>query len=309
MVGPVVALRRSIFAVGEFLISGSFGILVLSITLCWTIAMVAMIYWPLTFTPIASFAASFRVWCFGFDPLTGKFDMARLALVVLDPIFFTLLIGAVWKKPMLEVMRLNKKIVWTCLGISVVFVVSVLVGVAKSDSAPVIAGKSIADFRLERTSDLAPKFQLTDHNGGVYGITPGRVTVVTAFYAHCTHTCPKLIEQARSALEKAKVDSSKIDVVLITLDPEIDTVSALSKKASALELASNWHLLTGDSAAVNRALDQFQVTRVKDKDGNIGHSNLFYVIDSQGRIAFRISLGSAQEVWLKQVIQLLTQEG
>jgi protein SCO1/2 len=274
--------------------------------LCWTLAMVAMIYWPLTFTPIAAFAASFRVWCFGYDPFTGKFDMARLALVVLDPIFFTLLIGAVWKRPMLEILRRSKNVLGYSLLFSSALVVGILVFVSKTDVAPEIQGKSIADFRLERTHDRAPPIQLTDHNGSAFSLVPGRVTIVTAFYAHCRHTCPKIIEQAQRALAKAELQSSQVDIALVTMDPENDTVDALHRKAAALELGSNWHLLTGSPSLVNQILDQYEVARVKDKDGNIGHSNTFYVIDTQGKIAFRIGLGTAQEVWLKQVLQLLT---
>lgn len=305
MVGPIAALSKGVYAVGEFVISGVFGFLILSVTLCWTLAMVAMIYWPLTFTPIAAFAASFRIWCFGYDPFTGKFDMARLALVVLDPIFFTLLISAVWKKPMLEILKGSRNSLYKCLVGSALFVLGILILVARTDVAPAIAGKSIADFRLERTADVAPRIQLTDQNGDPFSIAPGRVTVVSAFYAHCRHTCPKIIEQGQKALGKAQVDLSLVDFALISMDPENDTVDALRDKAGDLKLAKNWHLLTGAPALVNQVLDQYQVARVKDKDGNIGHSNIFYVIDKEGKIAFRIGLGTAQEVWLKQVIELL----
>lgn len=313
MVGSVVAsttaaFRRSIFAVGDFVSSGAFGILVLSITFCWTLAMVAMIYWPQTFTPIAAFAASFRIWCFGYDPLTGKFDMARLALVVLDPIFFTLLIGTIWKRPMQDTVRASKKPLYISLALASALVLGILIFVSKSDATPEIAGKKLADFRLERTYEAAPKFELTDQTGAAFNIKPGHITIVSAFYTHCAHTCPKIIEQGRHALAKAKVNLDKIDLALITLDPENDDVESLRDKAQSLKLTQNWHLLTGPAKKVNDILDQYQVVRVKDEYGNIGHSNIFYVIDSKGRIAFKIGLGSAQEVWLKQVIELLEQE-
>ena len=71
-----VALKRAAIALGEFIASGAFPVTVLAILLLWSAAMAGLVLWPETFTPAANLAASFRIWCFGYDPGTGKYDMA-----------------------------------------------------------------------------------------------------------------------------------------------------------------------------------------------------------------------------------------
>lgn len=308
MVGSV-AVRRGVNAIGEFLAGGEFAVFVLTLVLTWTAAMVALMLWPHTFSPAAAFAGSFRVWCFGYDPLTGSWDLSRMAIVVLAPLLLCAFVGLAWRRMVIDTLARSRWVLARWTGVSTLIVVSILLGVAKSEAARSAGGNSVADYQLIRESAPAPRFLLTDHNGTAYSPAPGRVTVVTAFYAHCEHTCPRIIEQGRQALLKANIDPSRIDMALITLDPERDTVELLKRKAHNLKLASNWHLLTGPSAEVSAILDRYNVARSRDESGNIGHSNLFYVIDAQGRLAFKIGLGTVQEVWLKQALELLLREG
>lgn len=307
MVGAV-ALKKKVSGLGDFLSSGAFGVFTLMLVFTWTAAMGALILWPETFTPMASFAASFRIWCFGYDPMTGKFNVPQLALVVLDPVFFALLIGGVWKNQIVESVRASKVLLVKAGTFSALIVLSILTGVSYLDGKA-LEGKSVADYRLLRTSDPAPAIPLLDQNGASYSIKPGRVTIVSAFYAHCVHTCPMIVEQAKQALAKSGTLASPVDVAMITLDPESDTLTALKEKSTALKLDANWHLLTGEPKKVNSILDQYQVRRERAADGTIAHSNIFYVIDKKGSIAFRIGLGSAQEAWLRKVLKLLTSEG
>jgi len=109
-------------------------------------------------------------------------------------------------------------------------------------------------------------------------------------------------------LKEAAVKSGLVDVAFVTLDPARDSVETLKKKYEALELTPNWHLLTGDSKSINQILDQYQVARAPAEGGTIGHSNLFYVIDKKGKIAFKIGLGSVQQKWLRQALDLLVRE-
>ncbi len=308
MVGQV-AVRRGVSAIGEFLSSGQFAVFLLAVIFSWTAAMVALILWPQTFTPAASFAASFRIWCFGYDPMTGKYDFARVAIVLLDPLLLSAFIWFTWKNLITEIIRSKPRDLALAVSASMLIVVGILFGVARSEAARTASGNTIADYQMIRTDIPAAQFNLTDQHGAAYALKPGRVTVVTAFYTHCEHTCPRIIEQGRQALAKAQVDSSKIDMALITLDPERDSVERLQAKATNLKLADNWHLLTGPSKEVNAILDRYNVARAKDASGNIGHSNIFYVVDAQGRLAFRIGLGTVQEVWLKQALELLIREG
>jgi cytochrome oxidase Cu insertion factor (SCO1/SenC/PrrC family) len=70
-----------------------------------------------------------------------------------------------------------------------------------------------------------------------------------------------------------------------------------------------WHLVTGDPAAVDRALDALGVERRVDPDtGVIDHTNLFVLIDRAGRVAYRLTPGDREARWLEDALHLLLAE-
>jgi len=51
------------------------------------------------------------------------------------------------------------------------------------------------------------------------------------------------------------------------------------------------------------------VARQRDpKTGVIDHSNLFILVDRQGRVSYRLTLGSRQQQWLISALQVLLAE-
>jgi protein SCO1 len=51
------------------------------------------------------------------------------------------------------------------------------------------------------------------------------------------------------------------------------------------------------------------IERVRNAEtGLIDHANLFLVIDRQGRVAYRFTLGDRQEQWLVSALRLLLAE-
>lgn len=305
--GTITKAQR-VTQIGDFIGSGGFGLFVLGLVFWWTLAMLVFVFWPQNFDQSSAFAASFRIWCFGYDPVTGKFDQAKIIMLILDPIFLGVIVGVVWFHPISEILK--KKVMQAARMqiFSIGIVAAILVAVAASQAANLEESASLFDFQLIREFQPAPTFNLTDQNGSAYTLKPGKITIVSAFYTHCTHTCPMIINQMKAALGRAKLSSSDVDVALVTLDPENDTVARLKEREQKLNLESNWHLLTGDSKTINSVLDSYQVARAKAADGTIGHSNIFYVIDKKGNLAFKIGLGSVQEIWLRQAMERLLKE-
>lgn len=290
----------------EFVGSGVFALSILLTLSLWSGVMLVILIWPQNFSSTSAMAANFKMWCFGYDPLTGQYNKPQLLMLVLDPLFMGGLVFVVWKKGIIDLLKNHRKTVWSVTSFAALLVIGTLVGIAQVQASKLGAGKNILDAQLLRTTELAPSFKLTDQHGNEFKFPlENSVTIVSAFYTHCEHTCPQIIEQARRALQKSKLDPNQIQVALISLDPERDTVEVLKSKSEKLNLPSNWHLLTGNPKYVNEILDLYQVARVRDADGNIGHSNIFYVIDKQGKLAFRVGLGTTQEAWLRQAIELL----
>lgn len=308
MVGSL-SMEKWVQKITDFVSSGSFAMVILMTVALWTLVMLVILFWPQNFSNSAALMSSFKMWCFGYDPLTGQYNKPQLLMLVLDPLFIGGIVFVVWKQGISQLWNHHRKTLWRVGGVAVFLVFGTLASIAQVQAARLKEGQSIFDAQLVRTFDLAPVFKLTDQNGKEFSLpTSEGITIVSAFYTHCVHTCPQIIEQARRVLQKSKLDVTQLQIALITLDPENDSVDVLKKKAEKLELSDNWHLLTGESKEVNDILDQFQVARVKDAQGNIGHSNVFYVIDRNGKIAFRMGLGGNQELWLRQAIEFLKNE-
>lgn len=121
-----------------------------------------------------------------------------------------------------------------------------------------------------------------------------------------------IMEQAKSAVARLTEEEQKeVAFVAVTLDPERDDPEALKRMADGQKVAApRYHFLTGDSAEVNALLDRMGIERKRNEEtGVIDHNNLFLVIDRQGRIAYRFSLGDLQEDWLVEAMRILCAEG
>ena len=117
------------------------------------------------------------------------------------------------------------------------------------------------------------------------------------------------LQDAVAALPPEQLDDLRIAV--ITLDPENDTPEVLANVAAARGFTSPpFHLLSGEPATVERILDDFAVPRSRDADtGFIDHANLFILIDREGRVAYRFTLGERRQTWLGSALRLLLGEG
>jgi protein SCO1/2 len=137
------------------------------------------------------------------------------------------------------------------------------------------------------------------------------VVVVTGVYAHCVSTCPMILLQAKSVLaELTPEERASVTVVAVTLDPERDRPPELAALALRNGVhAPSFRLATGDPAAVGATLDAYGISRRRDAEsGVIDHANLFAVIDRDGRIAYRFTLGELQRDWLARALRLLIAE-
>ena len=136
----------------------------------------------------------------------------------------------------------------------------------------------------------------------------GKVILVTAVYASCTTTCPMMLKKIRSVLDELSAEErSELTVVAFTLNPEVDS-TALRKMISRVYSmdAPRFHFVNGLPSEVNALLDRLNVARTRDeKSGQIMHSNLFFLLDRDGRIAYRLSLSENEQSWLTKALQTL----
>ena len=67
--------------------------------------------------------------------------------------------------------------------------------------------------------------------------------------------------------------------------------------------------LTGAPEYVFPILNAYQFARAENPEtGILEHVNLINVVDAEGRLAFRFTLGNQQEVWLEEAVRYLISE-
>lgn len=120
-----------------------------------------------------------------------------------------------------------------------------------------------------------------------------------------------IMGQARRAVARlTPQQQAQITVVAVTLDPEHDDPPALRKLADKQGVSTpRFNLVTGDPKVVHRLLDDMEIQRTRNPEtGVIEHANIFLLVDRQGRVAYRLSLGEIQERWMGDALKILCSE-
>jgi cytochrome oxidase Cu insertion factor (SCO1/SenC/PrrC family) len=269
----------------NLLIGAAFPAFALSLLVCWVIFLISMLLAPSSPSGFGAFAENFRIWCFGYDPATGRTDVAYAMAMIAPQFMIGAFIAYFW---------------WEPLGFALT-----------ADRAP----KGELPFPAEelRTAFEAPQFALTNQLRETVSLDAfrGNVVILTAVYASCPHTCPVILNQTKAAIaELTPEEREGLRVVAVTMDPERDNPDVLGELAKNHGMDSTlYHLVTGDPAEVEPLLDHMQIARQRDPEtGIISHANLFLLIDREGRIAYRLGLGERQQRWLTSALRVLLRE-
>lgn len=150
---------------------------------------------------------------------------------------------------------------------------------------PGLAHKAGHDERLPVIGP-APGFTLTSQDGQPVSLGDfrGKVVAVTFVFASCTDTCPLLTDKmARVQDGLGPLFGKKIVFVSITVDPERDTPEVLKQYARNFGAdPAGWFFLTGEPAAIRAVERGYGVFAAKTPEGDVDHTFLTSLIDSQG---------------------------
>lgn len=304
--------QRALAGLGRFFASVGFPLFALSLLAAVELWLLAMLLFPGGDSGLGAFADEFRVWCFGYDPATGELEWAYTAMLFADPLVLGALIAALWYRPLKRSAARIRRVALPLLAAALAAVAALSFGLLSTAEGP---KRGVLPFPAEalRTSFTPPEIDLENQDGSPVTLRDlrGKVVVVTGVYASCGHTCPLLMAQATRALAAlAPAERAQIRVLAVTLNPEFDTREVLAAARDRYRVSSpEFQFLTGEPPIVHEILDALQIARVKNPhSGAIDHSNLFILVDKQGKIAYRLTLGERQERWLISALQLLSRE-
>jgi protein SCO1/2 len=146
--------------------------------------------------------------------------------------------------------------------------------------------------------------QLTNQSGETHGLDVyrGHPVLITMFYGSCPMACPLLIETVR-ATERAlpAADRSRLRVLMISIDPERDTVASLQALAKTRRIdTSRWTVANADPATVRKIAAVLNIQYRRLPDGEFNHSSIVTLLTPTGEIAAQTStLGKADPAVLE----------
>ena len=149
--------------------------------------------------------------------------------------------------------------------------------------------------------DGRPQFKSTDITGAPYGRSlelvdhtgkprrledwRGKVVVLFFGFTHCPDICPTTLADISQAIQQLGPNAERVQVLVVSVDPERDTPDALGKYFTAFD--PRFLGLRGDLAATKKVTSEFKIYFEKRKQGDsysVDHSAQSYVIDPQGRL-------------------------
>lgn len=286
-----------------------FTVATLSLTVLFLVFMLVV---PASSDALGSFAEDFKVWCFGYDPATGTFEWGYVFIFIAQPTVLAAVTAGIWARPLREVWSTPRQTLpWVgAAGAFVVASIALMVALQPPARAEGELPFPAASLRTEFT---APALALQAEDGSRVDLAElrGKVVMITAIYARCGDTCPMIFASSKAALAELSPEQRQdLRALAVTLDPDRDTPEVLSalRQGQGLEKPT-WSLLSGPRATVEDGLHRLGFAWERDPDtGVINHSNMFVLIDRQGRVAYRLSLGARQQRWLVSALSTLLAE-
>lgn len=151
---------------------------------------------------------------------------------------------------------------------------------ACGDNAPQFNGSDISGTQLGRG------LELSDYNGKTRTLQDfaGKAVVVFFGFTQCPDVCPTSLAELTEVMKKLGPDAERVQVLLITVDPERDTPEVLKQYVTAFD--PRFLGLTGTPDQVKKAAASFKAYYAKapTKDGNytMDHTAAFYLLDGKG---------------------------
>lgn len=295
----------------RFFDGGIFPAFVLWVLVQWEAVLVALLLGPGGDSGMGAFADEFRIWCFGYDPATGRLNPALVMSMMGPPLVIGPFIALFWWEPLRALAARRRA--WiapaaaAALAVGVAALAFTALGREPEGDALPFPAESL------RTALHSPQLVLVDQKRQTVDLAAlrGKVVLITAIYSSCPLSCPLIFDQAKRAIAAVpEALRQDLRVIAVSMDPARDTPEALAELARRHGVdAPLYALVTGEPERVERVLDDLGVARTRNPEtGVIDHANLFLLVDRDGRIAYRLTLGERQRRWLSAALEVLLRE-
>lgn len=139
---------------------------------------------------------------------------------------------------------------------------------------------------------------------------PGEVLVVMFGYTNCPDICPTTLANLKNAKQKIGDLAARVDIAMVTVDPERDTADILPRYLSSF--TDRFHaVIPADVRELNAVQEAFQASSSVTKvDGRVevNHTGTAYVVDDSGTVVVEWPFGIDTPSMTSDLITLLTQK-
>lgn len=137
-------------------------------------------------------------------------------------------------------------------------------------------------------AEYARTFSLPDANGATRTLADfkGKIVMVFFGFTQCPEVCPTTLGRAVEVRKLLGADADKLQVVLVTVDPERDTPELLRSYVTAFD--PSFVALRGDALSTAAMAKEFKVFFQKvptsKNSYTMDHTAVTYVFDPKGRL-------------------------
>jgi protein SCO1 len=157
-------------------------------------------------------------------------------------------------------------------------------------------GRSIYQLDAPWTDDAGKPLRLRDLKG---------VQVLTLIFTSCAGACPATVKALQMVARDRSVGiGDDAQVLLVSVDPERDTVEALRRYRREMHLdKSGWKLLRGAEPDVRKLAAVLGFNYEQIDSGEFVHSNLVTVLNARGEIVHQQNGVGSDSTVLKDAIR------
>ena len=117
----------------------------------------------------------------------------------------------------------------------------------------------------------------------------GKVLVMVMIYTSCKSACPRLTADMRNIEAKIPEEyKDKVQLVLVSIDPEVDTPKRLKDFSIKNKMAGNhWVFLRSNEENTREFAAVLAVNYKKISPIDFSHSNIISIFNAEGELAFQ----------------------
>ena len=154
-----------------------------------------------------------------------------------------------------------------------------------ADDIPIEAPVKVPDLQVQNQDGKKIHFYRD--------LVKGRTVAVNFIYTTCTAICSPMTANMREVQQLLGSDAAKIQIISITIDPKLDTPSALKAFAHKFEAGPGWAFVTASPATIAKLQKGFAVSMARKED----HTPLVIIgNDSTGKWTRKFSLAHPEVI-------------